>query len=703
MGGREHSRFEIWNAAQHPYKHPLSDFSYSNPALPVGTTLQSAVDYLFAVLYPQMKPAVATTADLPLVGNTLNDMRVVTDDGDGKSASYRWEQREGEVAASWHKIYDVDFGTDSILQAWEIKTQDVYVSRFGYDDRDKDGVVIAGLYAGQTIYGGKSVNTNMTLRANSGDGTGAATGYVQVDDQFRPAVTNTYDAGNASFLWRNVYATTLHGGDISIATGAISATGLAIAFGTTVLSNTAGATFGNITLGTNAISAGGGTIAWSSNAFTGVGAIGAASVTATTNVSSFKSGTTIGNLTLSSGSITDSGLAISFGSCALSTTGTANFGATTATSFIAGTLTVADGSISDSDGAISFGSTNLSTTGTLAAGATTITGAMVATTAKGGNLLLATNTLSSTNTDGNIAISPNGTGVVTVSSIFKPTTDAARDLGATALRWQSIYLSGSLGDGTNTIAIATLLSFRNALSGASSGMTLFYDGSTWNASVPDSEITHNTLSGLTTGDAGHTQFALLAGRSGGQSLNGGTAASENLTLDSTGHATKGKILAKSDVAANTDAVFSSSWSGTNLGGASNRFNNIYTAGEMVGMRLENIPTVSAPTSSAQRAGRVYFDSTSLWTYLDNGSAVVKLGPVNVFQSDTSWDGSTLTKTVSVTTTGMDARKALWQLRDNSNSYKQVFLEITATGASTVVLTSNINLPAGSYRLTGLEY
>lgn len=38
------------------------------------------------------------------------------------------------------------------------------------------------------------------------------------------------------------------------------------------------------------------------------------------------------------------------------------------------------------------------------------------------------------------------------------------------------------------------------------------------------------------------QYALLAGRSGGQTLNGGTAASENLTLDSTAHATKGNIL-----------------------------------------------------------------------------------------------------------------------------------------------------------------
>lgn len=39
-----------------------------------------------------------------------------------------------------------------------------------------------------------------------------------------------------------------------------------------------------------------------------------------------------------------------------------------------------------------------------------------------------------------------------------------------------------------------------------------------------------------------TQYALLAGRSGGQTLNGGTAASQGLTLDSTSNAVKGDIL-----------------------------------------------------------------------------------------------------------------------------------------------------------------
>lgn len=59
-------------------------------------------------------------------------------------------------------------------------------------------------------------------------------------------------------------------------------------------------------------------------------------------------------------------------------------------------------------------------------------------------------------------------------------------------------------------------------------------------STNDSEIDHGSLAGLTDDD--HTQYALLAGRSGGQSLIGGTASGENLDLSSTSNATKGEVV-----------------------------------------------------------------------------------------------------------------------------------------------------------------
>lgn len=51
---------------------------------------------------------------------------------------------------------------------------------------------------------------------------------------------------------------------------------------------------------------------------------------------------------------------------------------------------------------------------------------------------------------------------------------------------------------------------------------------------------HGALTGLSDDD--HSQYALLAGRAGGQELKGGTAASDDLTLTSTNHATKGNIF-----------------------------------------------------------------------------------------------------------------------------------------------------------------
>lgn len=60
------------------------------------------------------------------------------------------------------------------------------------------------------------------------------------------------------------------------------------------------------------------------------------------------------------------------------------------------------------------------------------------------------------------------------------------------------------------------------------------------ATVIQSGIDHGSISGLTDDD--HTQYFLLAGRSGGQTGYGGTASGNGLTLSSTSHPTKGKIF-----------------------------------------------------------------------------------------------------------------------------------------------------------------
>jgi hypothetical protein len=60
------------------------------------------------------------------------------------------------------------------------------------------------------------------------------------------------------------------------------------------------------------------------------------------------------------------------------------------------------------------------------------------------------------------------------------------------------------------------------------------------ATVIQSGIDHGSISGL--GDDDHAQYSLLAGRSGGQTLNGDTASAGDLTLSSTSNGTKGKVI-----------------------------------------------------------------------------------------------------------------------------------------------------------------
>jgi hypothetical protein len=64
-------------------------------------------------------------------------------------------------------------------------------------------------------------------------------------------------------------------------------------------------------------------------------------------------------------------------------------------------------------------------------------------------------------------------------------------------------------------------------------------GATYWVDMAGGVTDHGALTGLADDD--HSQYALLAGRSGGQTLVGGTAAGNTLTLTSTSNATKGSV------------------------------------------------------------------------------------------------------------------------------------------------------------------
>jgi len=706
-----HSRFQIWNRNQHPYSHSPDEFFYANAALPTGVNSMGAtLDYILAVLYPQSQPAVATTGDLPAVGNTINDMRVVQDDGDGKAASYRWEQREGDAAAKWYKIYDVDWGTDSILQAWQLKTLDVYVFKYGYDDRDDNGDVVAGTLAGQVIYGGASANTNLTLFANSGDGVGAGTGYVQFGDNVRPTAHDSFNLGTNTERWSNIYAQdSVVVGTLTVGDGNITDVSGTVSFSNNEIYTATGIWVGtNLNITPTQIISGNGTVSFSDDNIVTTGYVQAAYIDADgSNLpSAFYGGTTVGSLTLDDGSITDSSGDISFGDENLSTTGTLGAGAITGTSFATGNLSITDSGsdvlIDSTNGHLSLDADTgsniyalkhfIGTTGYFGGQLQVESTAQIVM----GNVIVDTDGIRHTTTELSLN---SGTGNVVSRTLF-PVADSTYDLGEAARVWNDIYFDGSLKNATQEITNATLFSLRDINVGVAAGMALFWDGSKWAASAPDTEIDHRDIDQLTTGDSGHTQFVMLAGRSGGQDIIGGTAASQNLTLESTSDGTKGNVLFKDTILPFTNASYSGGWSGLDVGSPSNKIRHLYSAGEFFGLRMENLN--SNPASSAQNIGRVWFNTTTKLIYVDDGTDAVPVGASTRYEEDLAFNGSESSKNVTVTTLNMDARKANWQLHDNTNNYEQVYGKITATSATAVTVSVNTPLPAGTYRLVGIQ-
>lgn len=712
----QHARFQIWNQNQHPFVHSLSDFGYSNNALPNVTDMESALNYIIAVLYPNSKPAVATPAALPAVGNVINDYRVVSDDGDGKAASYRWYLMEGTAAAAWHKVLDFDWGTDSILQAWQNNTLGLFVMKNGYDDiNEATGLALTGTYAGQTVYGGASANTNLTLAANSGDAAGGDTGYVQVEDNFRPTADSALSVGTTALRFLKGWFDELQIDTINIVGGIISDSTGAISFSNENLSTTGTLSVGNFLVNgsTNKITNSSGTIDFDNENVTTTGNGTFNKITATGAASSFFTGTSVADFTFANGNIASLSPTLSFNALNLTTTGILTAarldvddlrldGNVLSVTLLNGNFSL----LANGTGVIALGSalttasnvTMSSATMTLATSTLTITGQLNV-----DNLRLTGNTLATTNAGGDLLLAPNGAGQVSVSSVFYPATTASLSLGKTAQLWTDIWFGGSLKDGTNSFTVTELMALRSAnfrdtarTLPAQSGDALFYNGTQWLASVPDSEITHNSLTGLTTGDAGHTQFALLAGRAGGQDLIGGTATGENLNLESTSHATKGFIQIKGTVRPFADAVYSAGWTGTDLGHSARRFNNVYTAGEFLGLRLENVG--SAPASSSQKVGRLIYVTGDENVYVDTGLTVKQVGGSRFF-SDTVWNGSDLTKNVTVS--GTDARLAVWQFKDNTNDFEPIYCSIKATSATNILITTGSALPAGSYRLVGV--
>lgn len=592
------SRFQVWGQDQHPYKHVLGDFAFASPLLPNITTLQGALDYIVAVLYPKYIGTFATQAALPALANP-NDYAIVSDDGTGHAAGYVWISLDG--VAGWNKRYDMQWSMDSVLAETVNRTQYMYVQKYGLDDTDSSGTALVGVDAGQHIYGGASASTNLTLHANSGDTVGTRTGFVQSDDNFRPTVTDTLDVGTAILRWNNGYfknlsiATLTSSSDVTVG-GNLAVTGNAVITGSISASNLSGTNTGDVSVAS---------VGATPNA-------AGASVTGQVLTLEPADGTNPGVLTALSQTIGgDKTFTGNLSALTLTATGNAAVGGNLV---VTGTVTGANlsGTNSGDVTLTAVGSTPGANGASLAGQALTLQPAD------------ATNpgvTTATTQTFGG-AKTWNTVGTFSAAGTALSVTNDAT-VG------NNLKVGNALQTGATSFLMSDLMALRNTVfrdaartQPAQNGDAMFYDSTsgTWLASVPDTEIVHSAISGLTVGDAGHTQFVMLSGRTGGQTVQGGTAASENLTLESTSNATKGLVQVKDNFVAFTNATFSSGWNGTDIGSATHAFRDVYTKGQFFGLRLENN---AAPVASSQNPGRLVYKTGDIVS-VDNGGTFVDL-------------------------------------------------------------------------------
>lgn len=713
MSVQNHHRQKIITEAQHLYDHGLFEFPYANNALPAGlVTAEQAMDYIFEILYPKMREKVATSGDLPTgidtpnIGDvvpTVGDQRIVNDDGDGKAALYMWAKWDGDATEIWHKIADFDWGEGTVISGLLDQTQYLYPRKYGNTDYDPiTELALVGKLSGQHFYGGDLANQNLTLHANNGDDVGVHTGYVQINDDFRPYEDLVFDCGTVNERWKTGFFGTL-------------------VVGTATMTITSSAGGGSITDTT-------GLIDFDDEQLTTTGSLscGVANITGSANVIV---GGDILNITPSSISSSTGG--ITFNDENLSTTGTLSSGQLT----VLGDMVVSTGSITSVSGAITFGDENLSTTGSFAG--TLINGTEL----NIDNVNINGSTISTTLLNETLNITANGTGVVNfigpvvgdnatwvgdtaitgslqvdniningstinsagfiiaTNSSLQPTGNL--QMGLQANPWQFGHFQMFRNTAGDVYALNELMEFRSATyrdvgrtQPAQAGDALFYNAANnlYLASAPDSEIDHSTLSGLTTTDAGHTQFALLAGRAGGQVLHGGMLVSETLVLGPNAVTGSTLLIEPAGLAPNSNGSY-------NLGKSGSSFGNLYLSGQGVGLRLEN-NTVANITAAAAAGtpGRAWYSSDDQFIYIDKGGTTKKIGH-NTYNQIWNQTDILTARTVSATIT--DARNAIWQVTDLSNNEEVLGVEITKT-ATTVTITADIALPAGNYRLLGIE-
>lgn len=587
-------------------------------------------------------------AGVHTIHSIANAFRVVFDDGDGKSAAYRYEQRQGDVAPLWYKIYDMDWSQDQILTQFQNITQDMYVYQQGKDDTDVNGVALVGAEAGQHIFGGASDNTNLTLHANSSNGVGA----IRSANDIIPIVTAAISLGTTLLRYLNLY----------ISNSAVI--------------NTMTLTSGQIVDST-------GTISFDNENLVTTGNVSGTNLVASNQVQ------VASDIIVGSGSITSASGNINFNDEDLTTTG----------DMTADRFNLSGGSFIEENGATdllisSFNDEIDFSLGNLKNILSLVTSTLNATTATLGQLTFSTNTISSTNkivlspdisnllveVNGNFTVSNTATitgvftangnivanadldvaGITTVDDIFlngAVTTanafiDIVQPVVGTTFEATSYKGSALIDPSNNSENIADIVKF--PFTATTQDHVPHWDtGTSAFINKAISYPAHDGLVGLLDDD--HTQYHLLAGRTGGQELAGAAnAAPGNITLiGQAGTPNANEVVFKDKATPFTDATFAGSWQGYDIGKTAGQWRHLYSRGEHFGLRFENVAVL--PAANVANIGRVVYNTADLKTYIDTGGTwAVVAGSSGGGVTNLITDGNADDAVASIFTTYQDA-------------------------------------------------
>jgi hypothetical protein len=195
----------------------------------------------------------------------------------------------------------------------------------------------------------------------------------------------------------------------------------------------------------------------------------------------------------------------------------------------------------------------------------------------------------------------------------------------------------------------------------------------------DIAVPHSGLTGLTSGDD-HTQYSLLAGRAGGQTLKGGINSGDGLTLISTNHATKGSILfgtsrydeVNNRLGLGMTPTYALDLTSTTASDGNVRIENASSSGFSAIIYANNSGTTTALIGNDNANGRFRFNSIS------NQPIAIMTNSVEHLRIDTAGHLNTMGTAPTITCTGTGTSPAAPTIVGNDQAF--IITMNTGTGS-----------------------